>query len=85
MTKITGEEVINKLKGKGVNAVDVAVSAAMAQLADQGTSKTALSVGFLQGMIRQDIKIGIKAGLATYGVMAGANAIMNVAKKWDEL
>ena len=82
---ITNEKVEN-LKRKGTLAADIAVGAAMKQMGDQSTVMWAVGIGLVQGLkYNGSLKRGIKAGLATYGAIAGANAVMNVANNWDKV
>lgn len=74
------EVLIDKAKIVG----DIAMDAAMKQIGDQKTITLALGVGLIQGLkYNGSLKRGIKAGLATMGVVAGANVVMNIAKNWD--
>lgn len=80
------KEMVEKLKRKGLVACDIAISSAMKQMADPATAKVAVGIGLYQGLkYRGNFKRGLKAGLVTYGVMAGFNAIGNVAEKWDDI
>lgn len=77
-------EMVGKLKRCGLKAGDIALSAAMTQIGDRATAQIAIGAGIMQGLkYRGNFKRGIKAGLVTYGVIAGTNAIMNVASNWD--
>lgn len=78
------KETVENLKNKGKTIGDIAVGAAMKQIADPATISLGLGVGLIQGLKRNgSFKRGVKAGLTTVGVFAGANIIMNVADKWD--
>jgi hypothetical protein len=85
MDKITSSEVkVEDLKRKGKVACTIAVGAAIKQMGDKSTVQWALGVGVIQGLkYSGSIKRGVKAGLATYGAFAGANAVMNIARSWD--
>lgn len=77
-------EMVGKLAKKGKVAADIAVSSAMKQVSNQQTLNMAIGIGLIQGLkYNGNFKRGIKAGLATMGVFAGANAVKNVAENWD--
>lgn len=77
-------EMVEKLKRCSLKAADIAVSAAMKQMGDKATTQIAIGAGIMQGLkYRGNFKRGVKAGLVTYGVIAGANTVMNVASNWD--
>ncbi len=83
---ISSEEMVEDFKRKGKVACTIAVGAAIKQMGDRSTVKWALGIGLIQGLkYSGNFKRGVKAGLATYGAIAGANAVMNVAVNWDTI
>lgn len=85
MEKLTiTNEMVENIKRKGAVMGNIALNAAMKQMADKSGVQLAVGVGLVQGLkYRGNLKRGIKAGLVTYGMMAGINAVVNVADKWD--
>lgn len=80
------EEVVEVIKKKAIKAGDIAIEAAMHQMADESAVTLSVGVGLFNGLKRTgDLKTGVKAGLTTYGLIGGLNAIYNVARRWDEI
>lgn len=80
------KETVEKLKRRGLVAADVAISAAMKQMADEKTVIWSAGIGLIQGLkYNGSLKRGIKAGLTAHGVIGGVNAMWNVARNWDKI
>lgn len=80
------KETVEMLKRKGKLIGDIAVSSVMKEIANETTVKMGVGVGLLQGLkYNGNLKRGVKAGLTTVGVVAGMNAVMNIASNWDNI
>lgn len=78
------KETVEKLKRQGLKAGDIAVSAAMNTISSDNSLRVSVGVGLLQGLkYRGNLKRGIKAGVATMGVMVGIDIVTNVASNWE--
>lgn len=73
-------------KGKFGLIKDIAISSAMMQLQDVKTFQAGAIIGLYQGLkYRGNFGQGMKAGLATVGVITGLNVVTNLIKNVDEI
>ena len=73
-----------KLLEKAGFVTGVFVGGVKVQLEQSWTWGSAASIGLYQGLkYTGSVKNGIIGGLATLGVITGANGIYNIAKNWD--
>lgn len=82
---ISGEK-METLKRKVKFVGDIACKAAAVTLQSEQTLKWSAGIGLIQGLkYNGNFKRGLKAGLATAGVMAGINVISNLANNYEEI
>lgn len=76
----------NKLQRQATLIKEIVVSSARVVLEDEKTYALAGTIGLMQGLkYNGSFKRGIKGGLATMGVMVGANAVRNIVSNIDEI
>lgn len=77
---------MNNIKRKAEIVGRIAMNSAMSQLSEGSTYSWALGAGLIQGLkYNGSLKRGIKAGLATMGVVVAANVVRNIALNWDTI
>jgi hypothetical protein len=88
--KIINMEAVNKkeerLKRKFEVISDITVKSVKLQFQDIRTWQAAAAVGLVQGLkYRGNLGQGMKAGVATVGVLTGVNVISNLIKNSDNI
>jgi hypothetical protein len=74
----------NKIKRQATVIKEIALSSARVILEDEKVYALAGTVGLMQGLkYNGSFKRGVKGGLATMGVMVGANVIRNMVSNLD--
>lgn len=75
-----------RIKRKVAVIKDIVIERTLAQIEDPRTLGLAGSAGLWQGLkYRGSLKLGLKAGLATAGVMVGLNVINGLIEDKDKI